>query len=53
MEVASSREQPSRRVLATGEVLRGLAYSAACTRDDDDLVFDSLHEVLLSNLYKL
>jgi hypothetical protein len=26
--------------------LRGLAYSAARARDDDDLVFDSEHEVL-------
>ena len=28
--------------------LRGLAYSAARAGDDDDLVFDSRHEVLLS-----
>jgi hypothetical protein len=52
------RVRPSRRSLATCEVLRGLAYSAARSacpprranafgaraRDDDDLVVDSLHE---------
>jgi hypothetical protein len=33
-------------------LLRGLAYSAArASDDDDDLVFDSRHEVLLSNFY--
>jgi hypothetical protein len=29
-------------------LLRGLAYSAARARDDDNLVFNSIHEVLLS-----
>jgi hypothetical protein len=28
------------------EVLRGLTYAAARPSDDDDLVFDSVHEVL-------
>jgi hypothetical protein len=32
-------------------LLRGLAYSAACAGDDDDLVLDSLHEVFLSAFY--
>jgi hypothetical protein len=32
-------------------LLRGLAYSAARTGDDDDLAFDSLHEVVLSTFY--
>jgi len=46
--ICARRLPSSRRVLATCEVLRGLAYSAARPGDDDDLVFDSGHEVLLS-----
>jgi len=33
-------------------LLRGLAYSAARAGDDEALVFDSQHEVLLSGLYE-
>src|SRR5947207_12561584 len=48
-----SHNSRARRSLATCEVLRGLTYPAARARDDDDLVFDSRHEVLLSSLSEL
>jgi hypothetical protein len=46
--IRARRVRPLHRVLATCEVLRGLAYPAA-RAGDDDLFFDSRHEVLLSN----
>jgi hypothetical protein len=44
--MARSREYDLRRSLATCEVLRGLAYAAARPGYDDDLAFNSVHEVL-------
>jgi hypothetical protein len=49
--IRARRARPARRSLATCEVLRGLAYSAARAGDHEDLVFDSRHEVLLSIFY--
>jgi hypothetical protein len=53
IQSARAEHDPSHRSLATCEVLRGFAYSAARARDDDDLVFDARHEVLLSSLAAL